>query len=57
MLLPEWMFGEHLLALLVVLVACFIVGVLVRTPAGRAGREQLEKNLFAKIPGYASSGA
>jgi uncharacterized membrane protein len=53
MLLPEWMFGEHLLALLVVLVACFFVGVLVRTPAGRAGREQLEKNLFAKIPGYA----
>ena len=47
------MYGEHLLALLVVLVACFIVGVLVRTPAGRAGREQLEKNLFAKIPGYA----
>ena len=52
-LLPEWMQGETLLALLVVLAACFLVGVLVRTPAGRAGRETLEKSLFAKIPGYA----
>ena len=52
-LLPDWMPAEDLLALLLVLALCFLVGVAVRTPIGRAAREQVEKSLFQRIPGYA----
>jgi len=52
-LLPDWMPAEDLLALLLVLVVCFLVGVAVRTPIGRSARERIEKSLFQRIPGYA----
>jgi uncharacterized membrane protein len=52
-LLPDWMPAEDLLALLAVLVLCFLVGVAVRTPIGRAARERMEKLLFRRLPGYA----
>ena len=52
-LLPDWMPAEDLLALLLVLVLCFLVGVAVRTRAGRAARERIEQSLFQRIPGYA----
>ncbi len=51
-LLPEWFPGENLLALLAILAACFVVGAVVRTPAGRAVRERMEGLLFGKLPGY-----
>jgi uncharacterized membrane protein len=53
MLLPEWFPAEHVLSLLLVLIVCFLIGVAVRTPAGRAIRERIEKSLFERIPGYA----
>ena len=53
MLLPEWLPAENLLSLLLVLIVCFLIGVAVRTPAGRAIRERIEKSLFERIPGYA----
>ena len=53
MLLPDWLPAEHVLSLLLVLIVCFLVGVAVRTPAGRALRERIEKSLFERIPGYA----
>ena len=53
MLLPSWMPAENLLSLLLVLALCFLVGVAVRTPTGRAMRELVEKTLFERIPGYA----
>jgi uncharacterized membrane protein len=53
MLLPEWFPAEHVLSLLLVLIVCFLIGVAVRTPTGRALREQIEKSLFERIPGYA----
>ena len=53
MLLPEWLPAERLLSLLLVLLVCFLVGAAVRTRAGRAARERIEKSLFEKIPGYA----
>ena len=53
MLLPEWFPAEHVLSLLLVLILCFLIGVAVRTPAGRAIREQIEKSLFERMPGYA----
>jgi uncharacterized membrane protein len=53
MLLPDWLPAEHTLSLLLVLFACFLIGVAVRTPAGRAIRERIEKSLFERLPGYA----
>jgi uncharacterized membrane protein len=52
-LLPEWLPGEHVLSLLLVLIVCFLIGVAVRTPAGRALQERIEKSFFERIPGYA----
>ena len=52
-LLPEWFPAEHTLSLLLVLIVCFLIGVAIRTPAGRAIRERIEKSLFERIPGYA----
>src|SRR4029453_19287715 len=45
--------AEHFLSLLLVLIVCFLVGVAVRTPTGRAIRERIEKTLFERLPGYA----
>jgi uncharacterized membrane protein len=53
MLLPEWLPADYILSLLLVLLVCFLIGVAVRTPAGRAIRERLEKSLFDRLPGYA----
>src|SRR5262247_2297794 len=52
-LLPEWLPAEHILSLLLVLIVCFLIGVAVRTPTGRAIRERIEKSLFERLPGYA----
>src|SRR5215475_12188523 len=52
MLLPAWLPAEHILSLLLVLIVCFLIGVAVRTPAGRALRERIEKSLFERMPGY-----
>ena len=53
MLLPEWLPAENLLSLLLVLIVCFLIGVAVRTPAGRAIQERIQKSLFERVPGYA----
>jgi len=53
MLLPAWFPAEHALSLLLVIILCFLIGAAVRTPAGRAIRERIEKSLFERIPGYA----
>ena len=52
MLLPEWLPAENVLSLLLVLIICFLIGVVVRTPIGRATRERIEKSLFEGLPGY-----
>jgi len=53
MLLPEWLPSEKALSLLLVLIVCFIIGAGVRTRAGRATRERIERSLFERMPGYA----
>jgi uncharacterized membrane protein len=53
MVLPEWFPAENVLSFLLVLVTCFLLGVAVRTPAGRAARERIEKALVERLPGYA----
>jgi uncharacterized membrane protein len=52
-LLPEWLPAEDALALLAVLIVCFLVGAAVRTRAGRVVRERMEMGFFGRIPGYA----
>ena len=51
-LLPQWMPAENILALLLVLIVCFVVGLAVRTQAGRAIRGRMEVSVLGKIPGY-----
>ena len=51
-LLPDWLPAEGFFSLLLVLFVCFVVGVAVRTRAGRAIRERLEKVFFERLPGY-----
>ena len=53
LLIPDWLPGEDLMAFLLVLIVCFVVGMIVRTRAGRAVRERIERSLFERIPGYA----
>jgi uncharacterized membrane protein len=50
--IPDWLPAERLLSLLLVLVLCFLVGVVVRTPSGRTVRERLEMVFFERLPGY-----
>jgi uncharacterized membrane protein len=52
-LLPEGFPAEQVFSLLLVLLICFLVGVIVRTPRGRTARSRIEKTLFERIPGYA----
>jgi uncharacterized membrane protein len=51
-LLPDWVPGDTLLSLLLVLFVCFLIGVAVRARAGKAVRETIEKTLLERIPGY-----
>ena len=50
--LPESVPAENLIALILVLVICFFVGLAVRTQLGRAIKSRLDKSVFQKIPGY-----
>jgi uncharacterized membrane protein len=52
LLLPDWFPAEKALSLLLVLMI-FLIGVAVRTRAGRAARERIERIFFERIPGYA----
>jgi len=51
-LLPDWLPAQDLLALMLVLVLCFVVGIAVRTRSGRAIRERMERVFFERLPGY-----
>jgi uncharacterized membrane protein len=52
-LFPDWFPAENVLALLLVLIVCFLIGAGIRTPTGRRLREQIEKSFFERVPGYA----
>jgi len=52
LLLPDWVPAETALSLLLVLVICFLLGVAIRTRAGQAVRDRVERTIFEKIPGY-----
>jgi uncharacterized membrane protein len=52
LLLPDWVPAETALSLLLVLGICFVIGVAVRTRAGQAARNQVERTFFERLPGY-----
>ena len=52
-LFPETLPAENALALLAVLIICFVAGAAVRTRAGRLLRERMETSFFGRLPGYA----
>ncbi len=52
-LLPEWLPAGQLVSLLLVLLICFLIGLAVQGPAGRATWARIEKSAVNKIPGYA----
>jgi len=52
-LLPDSIPAEKALSLLLVLLICLVVGLAIRTRAGQAARNQLERTFFQRIPGYA----
>ena len=51
-LVPDWLPAENLLSLVLLLALCFLVGIAVRTPSGRAVRERMEVVFFERLPGY-----
>ncbi|MEE4463291.1 DUF502 domain-containing protein [Azotobacter chroococcum] len=51
-LLPDWFPAEQALSLLVVLMICFLIGVVLRTRLGQVARKQVEKGFFERIPGF-----
>jgi uncharacterized membrane protein len=51
-LLPDWARADNVIALLLLLLACFLIGLAVRTPVGRRIGQRLETSLFARLPGY-----
>jgi len=51
-LFPESVPAENLLSLLLVLMLCFLVGLVVRTRGGEGIRERIESSVFERIPGY-----
>jgi uncharacterized membrane protein len=52
-LLPAWFPAERTLSLLLALAIFFLIGLGVRTLAGRTLSERLEKSLAQRVPGYA----
>lgn len=51
-LLPDWFPAKQALSLLVVLMICFLIGVVLRTWLGQVARKRVEKGFFERIPGY-----
>jgi len=52
MLLPAWLPAENLLSLALELVACFLIGIAVRTRVGGIVRHWMDRALFERLPGY-----
>jgi uncharacterized membrane protein len=48
-MLPGWLPGDQILAPLLFLAICFLVGVAIGTPAGREIEKRIEHSLFEKI--------
>ncbi len=47
-----WLPGEAFLSLAVVLLFCFVVGLILQTGVGQSARAHIESSVLQKIPGY-----
>ena len=52
LLVPDWFPAERALSLLLVLMLCFLVGLVVLTRVGRTIGERIERTFLQRIPGY-----
>jgi uncharacterized membrane protein len=50
--LPHWLPTGELLSLLLMIIACFFAGVLIRTQIGQWARDGVEQHVLRKLPGY-----
>lgn len=50
--LPEEAHHPRIAALLILLLGCFLLGLLLRTAAGRWARRVIERHLLERLPGY-----
>jgi len=50
--LPAWIPREALVSLSVVLLFCFMIGMVLRTALGQVARARIENSVLEKIPGY-----
>jgi uncharacterized membrane protein len=44
---------RQIIAILIVMVVCFVAGIVVRTGPGRSAKNALERSVLERIPGYA----
>lgn len=51
-LLPQWFVHEKVAALVLLLVICFVVGLLIRTEPGRRFGDWLSQHILNRIPGF-----
>jgi uncharacterized membrane protein len=51
-LLPDWFPAENLFSCLLLLLVCFLVGLVLHTRFGQVARTKIENSIFHKIPGY-----
>jgi uncharacterized membrane protein len=51
-LLPQWFVHEKVVALVLLLVICFVVGLLIRTGPGRRFGDWLCQHILDRIPGF-----
>jgi uncharacterized membrane protein len=51
-ILPDWLPGEQLIAVLLLLGLCLAIGIALTTAGGRAARERIERSFFERLPGY-----
>lgn len=49
---PKWFPDVDAISFLLILILCFLIGIIVRTPIGQAARTRIENSLFQKMPGY-----
>src|SRR5215831_18871444 len=52
--LPEWMPTGELLSLFVLLLVCFVFGILIGTSIGQSVRQSFEQFLLNKLPAYST---
>jgi uncharacterized membrane protein len=51
-LTPRWLPAERVFSFLIILILCFLVGIVLHTRIGEAVETRVEKSLLRKIPGY-----